>query len=180
MKPWSRARLLPLLCLAAALASPFPALPAMPVSHAAPAVAAPSTAQKPDIREIRLENGLRIFVLERSASPTFAGYYQFGVGGASDPKGRSGIAHLLEHMMFKGTASVGTLNAAAEAPLQKRLSELWHRLDRETDRSEDPFQHADPSSESANGARVLRWRSVSTCPGPWWWRRWGSRARSCR
>jgi len=112
-----------------------------------PAAAPP--AHKLDVQEIRLENGLRIFVLERTASPTFAGYYQFGVGGAADPRGRSGIAHLLEHMMFKGTSRVGTLDAVAEQPLLERLSALWHELDRELDRAEDPFQPADPGKIEA-------------------------------
>jgi len=112
------------------------------LSAAAPA--GPPPVPKLDIREIRLENGLRIFVLERTASPTFAGYYQFGVGGAADPKGRTGIAHLLEHMMFKGTETVGTLGFEREAPLMRKLADLWHRLDRELDRSENPFERADP------------------------------------
>jgi predicted Zn-dependent peptidase len=96
-----------------------------------------------DVKEITLGNGLRIFVVERPATPTFAAIYQFGVGGASDPKGRSGIAHLLEHMMFKGTTSVGILDAEKETPLMKRLSELWHELHAELDKKDDPFQEAD-------------------------------------
>ncbi len=98
---------------------------------------------KLDIKEINLENGLRIFVLERRASPTFAAYYQFAVGGACDPRGKSGIAHMLEHMMFKGSESIGTLDPEKEAPLMKRLSELWHELHRELDKQGDPFQEAD-------------------------------------
>jgi predicted Zn-dependent peptidase len=109
-------------------------------SPAAAATAVRSEVRKLDIKEIHLENGLRIFVLERTASPTFAGYYQFGVGGAVDPKGRTGIAHLLEHMMFKGTKTVGTLDPVAETPIMRRLAELWHELNRELDRAEDPFQ----------------------------------------
>jgi predicted Zn-dependent peptidase len=82
-------------------------------------------------------------VLERSASPTFAALYQFGVGGATDPKGKSGIAHLLEHMMFKGTAALGTIDPKRERPLLARLDRLWAELQAETDRREDPFQPAD-------------------------------------
>jgi len=138
-----------LLILLASLALPATyAVVAAPGTDAA-AVAAPAPPQKLDIKEIRLDNGLRIFVLERTASPTFAGYYQFGVGGASDPKGRTGIAHLLEHMMFKGTKNVGTLDPSAEAPLMKRLSDLWHQLDGELDRSENPFQKPDPAKIEA-------------------------------
>jgi len=96
-----------------------------------------------DIEEITLANGLRIFVVERTASPTFAAIYQFGVGGAMDPKGRSGIAHLLEHMMFKGTTSVGTLEPGREAAIIERLDQLWDELHVELDRREDPFRQAD-------------------------------------
>jgi len=96
-----------------------------------------------EVAEVRLDNGLRIFVLERTTSPTFATLYQFGVGGATDPKGRSGIAHLLEHMMFKGTPTLGALDADAESVLMRRLAELWGELHDELDRREDPFRAAD-------------------------------------
>ena len=112
---------------------------------AAAAAAPPAIASERDIREIRLDNGLRIFVLERKTSPTLMAYYEFGVGGAADPKGRSGIAHLLEHMMFKGTRDIGTLDAGREAPLMRQLSDLWHQLDRELDRAGSPFAAADSS-----------------------------------
>lgn len=103
------------------------------------------------IQEIQLDNGLRIFVLERHASPTVATYYRFGVGGAMDPKGESGISHLLEHMMFKGTESLGTLNYSEERRLMKRLTELWHELHVELDKAEDPFQPKE--SERADALR---------------------------
>jgi predicted Zn-dependent peptidase len=104
---------------------------------------APAGGLADKVQEIRLENGLRIFVFERPVSPTFAGYYQFDVGGAMDPKGASGIAHLLEHMLFKGTRTLGTLDHRKEAPLIERISELWHELHVELDRRDDPFHPAD-------------------------------------
>ena len=96
-----------------------------------------------EIKEVTLPNGLRIFVLERPTSPTFAAVYMFGVGGASDPKGKSGIAHLLEHMMFKGSTTVGTLDPEKEKGLMQRLTELWQELHIELDRQDDPFDPAD-------------------------------------
>jgi predicted Zn-dependent peptidase len=96
-----------------------------------------------DVKELTLDNGLRIFVVERPASPTFAAVYQFKVGGAFDPKGVSGIAHLLEHMMFKGTTKIGTLDAEKELSLMRRLSELWGKLQTELDRRANPFEEAD-------------------------------------
>ena len=107
-------------------------------------VSSPKTVTPLDIKEIGLDNGLRIFVLERHSSPTFSGLYQFNVGGAMDPKGKSGIAHLLEHMMFKGSKTIGTLDAQKEAALIARQSELWRQLNAEEDRQDDSFNRADP------------------------------------
>ena len=95
-----------------------------------------------DIKEIRLDNGLRIFVLERHSCPTFAALYQFNVGSAMDPKGKSGIAHLLEHMMFKGSKTIGTLDAQREAELMAQQTDLWRQLRAEEDRQDDPFNRA--------------------------------------
>jgi len=113
----------------------------------------PKTVIPLDIKEIRLDNGLRIFVLERHSSPTFAGIYRFDIGGAMDPKGKSGIAHLLEHMMFKGSKTIGTLDAQKEAELMARQSELWRQLNAEQDRQDDPFNRADPEKI----AELKRW-----------------------
>ncbi|OGP60988.1 MAG: hypothetical protein A2162_07265, partial [Deltaproteobacteria bacterium RBG_13_52_11b] len=117
-------------------------------------VSPPKTATPLDIKEIRLDNGLRIFVLERHSSPTFAGFYQFDVGGAMDPKGKSGIAHLLEHMMFKGSSTIGTLDAQKEAELIARQSELWRQLNAEQDRQDDPFDRADPEKIAELNRRI--------------------------
>ena len=104
---------------------------------------APIAAAALDVQEITLDNGLRIFVLERSSSPTFAAYYQFGVGGAYDPKGASGIAHLLEHMMFKGTSNVGVRGDLMEKALMVRIDRIWYELDGEMAKADDPFQEID-------------------------------------
>jgi len=111
---------------------------------ALPTVAAEAKAKPSlDIKTVSLDNGLKIYVLERQASPTFAALYQFDVGGAADPKGRSGIAHLLEHMMFKGTATLGTTDFAKEKPLLDRINAAWMELQAETEREDDPFRPPD-------------------------------------
>ncbi|HEX6849792.1 MAG TPA: pitrilysin family protein [Candidatus Polarisedimenticolaceae bacterium] len=109
-----------------------------------PPVAAQAPAKPSlDIKTVSLANGLEIYVLERPASPTFAALYQFDVGGAVDPKGRSGIAHLLEHMMFKGTPTLGTTDFAKEKPLLDRINAAWMELQAETEREDDPFRPPD-------------------------------------
>jgi zinc protease len=56
-----------------------------------------------DFRERVLGNGLRVVSLEDHTSPTVSVQVWYMVGGRDDPAGRSGFAHLFEHLMFKGT-----------------------------------------------------------------------------
>jgi predicted Zn-dependent peptidase len=69
------------------------------------------------VREITLENGLRVLVLPRTSSPTVAFVVQYAVGSVNERLGTTGIAHFLEHLMFKGSTSVGTKDVAAERAL---------------------------------------------------------------
>ncbi|MGC3959901.1 MAG: insulinase family protein [Verrucomicrobiota bacterium] len=109
-----------------------------------PPTAAPLRIPPPPIHELRLENGLRIFVVPRHTSPTFAAVYGFDVGAADDPRGKSGIAHLLEHMMFTGTRDLGALDPQREAVLAARLDDLWRVLDNERN-----AQRLRPSADDA-------------------------------
>jgi zinc protease len=56
-----------------------------------------------DYRERKLGNGLTVLSVESHASPTVSVQVWYHVGGADDPEGKSGFAHLFEHMMFKGS-----------------------------------------------------------------------------
>lgn len=73
------------------------------------------------VREVTLENGLRLLVLPRPGAPTVSFVVQYGVGGIHERLGTTGTAHLLEHMLFKGTRSVGTRNPGAEGLLFARM-----------------------------------------------------------
>jgi zinc protease len=56
-----------------------------------------------DIKERTLANGLRIVSVQDGSSPTVSIHVWYDVGGKNDPAGRSGFAHMFEHMMFKAT-----------------------------------------------------------------------------
>lgn len=79
----------------------------------------PSTPEAgvPDIEvlEHTLSNGLRLLVVPRPAVPTVSFVVEYRVGGVDEAPGKTGIAHFLEHMLFKGTTTVGTRDAEAEA-----------------------------------------------------------------
>ena len=70
----------------------------------------PLLAQKVPVTETTLPNGLRLLLVERHDDPTVAGGWVAHVGSANERPGITGIAHLFEHMMFKGTPTIGTKN----------------------------------------------------------------------
>lgn len=61
-----------------------------------------------------LPNGLTLIVCERPEAPVFSFYTLVDAGSANDPQGASGLAHMFEHMAFKGSAEIGTTNYPAE------------------------------------------------------------------
>jgi predicted Zn-dependent peptidase len=82
------------------------------------------------VHEEHFENGLTLLMLERHAAPTVSAYISFRVGGANEGHRNRGVAHLLEHMLFKGTKTLGTRDYAAEQPLLARIEDVGRRIDR--------------------------------------------------
>jgi predicted Zn-dependent peptidase len=74
--------------------------------------------------EHRLANGMRFLVLPRPGAPTVSFVVQYGVGGVNEVRGHTGTAHLLEHLLFKGSETLGTLDLAAERSLFARMDIL--------------------------------------------------------
>jgi len=93
---------------------------------AGPALAQPLEEK---VYEHTFANGLRLLVVERHESPTFAAYITFGVGSANETSETRGVAHLLEHMLFKGTKTLGTKDYAREKPLLDAIEEVGEALD---------------------------------------------------
>jgi predicted Zn-dependent peptidase len=62
----------------------------------------------------KLPNGLTVLICERPEAPVFSFFTHVDAGSVQDPKGQSGLAHMFEHMAFKGTDKIGTNNYPAE------------------------------------------------------------------
>src|SRR5215471_21258915 len=60
-----------------------------------------------DFKSFRLENGLRVVLSKDSLAPVIAVAVYYDVGSRNEVKGRTGFAHLFEHMMFQGSENVG-------------------------------------------------------------------------
>jgi predicted Zn-dependent peptidase len=83
------------------------------------------------IVKARLDNGLTVLMLERKFSPTVSLHIRYRVGAVDEVKGESGAAHVLEHMMFKGTSTIGTKNFKAEKKLLLQIEKVGRALDHE-------------------------------------------------
>ncbi len=97
------------------------------------AVAKPATAQdlaefEQRLTEFTLDNGLKFLVLERHEAPVVSFHTYANVGSVDEVKGITGLAHLFEHMAFKGTKMVGTKNYTAEAKLMARMDETFEAI----------------------------------------------------
>ena len=79
-----------------------------PAAAAAPAApAAPAARVRFEVKRAKLDNGLRVVLAIDHTSPTVAIDVVYDVGGRNEERGRTGFAHLFEHMMFQGSANVG-------------------------------------------------------------------------
>ncbi|MFO7478487.1 MAG: pitrilysin family protein [Methyloceanibacter sp.] len=72
------------------------------------AVAAGSGQAAPRVSEFKLDNGLHVIVIPDHRAPVVTQMVWYKVGAADEPRGSSGIAHFLEHLMFKGTDQIPT------------------------------------------------------------------------
>jgi predicted Zn-dependent peptidase len=61
-----------------------------------------------------LPNGLTVVILERPEAPVFSFFTHVDAGSVQDPMGKTGLAHMFEHMAFKGTDKIGTTDYPAE------------------------------------------------------------------
>jgi len=81
-----------------------------------------------EVKEFRLKNGMLFLVVERHTTPQVACRLSIRAGSALEEQGKSGIAHLLEHMMFKGTANFGTVDREKDQELQAKIESAYQAI----------------------------------------------------
>ena len=84
----------------------------------------PSSAQQVDVIEHTLDNGLRILMVQRPGDPSISAGWVAHVGSVNEKPGITGIAHLFEHMMFKGTNTIGTKDYEADRNIMAKKDSL--------------------------------------------------------
>src|SRR5262249_33879194 len=100
-------------------------------------IAAPSFGDNPwqtleqRVTRRHFANGITLLVMERHYAPTVSIRMMFPTGSVDETSGKTGLAHMFEHMLFKGTRTLGTNNYAEEAPLLKQIDNLYRQMDAE-------------------------------------------------
>ena len=85
-------------------------------------------AQKVEVREETLSNGMRLLIIERHDSPTIACGWVARVGSVNEHPGITGISHLFEHMMFKGTKTIGTTDFAKGQEIRDQQDAVFAQM----------------------------------------------------
>ena len=83
-----------------------------------------------------LPNGLKVYMTVNKEQPRIQTYIAVRTGGKNDPAETTGLAHYLEHLMFKGTSHFGTQNFEAEKPLLDSITDLFELYRSKTDPEE--------------------------------------------
>jgi predicted Zn-dependent peptidase len=83
------------------------------------------------VTEFTLPNGLHFIVAERHEAPVVSFHTYVNAGSVDDPSGQTGLAHMFEHMAFKGTETIGTKDWAGEKRALDAIEDLYDQIDAE-------------------------------------------------
>ncbi len=83
----------------------------------------------------KLANGLTVLLLERHSAPVFSFYTLVDVGAVQEEDGQTGLAHMFEHMAFKGNQKIGVTDAAAESKVLEKIEASYLAYDEERRRT---------------------------------------------
>ena len=83
----------------------------------------------------KLANGLTVVIYERPEAPVFSFFTHVDAGSVQDPLGKTGLAHMFEHMAFKGTDKIGTTNYSAEKVALEKVEKAYAAYIAERDKT---------------------------------------------
>src|SRR3954451_11443600 len=102
----------------------------------------------------KLPNGLTVIVCVRpETAPVFSFYTNVDAGSVQDPMGKTGLAHMFEHMAFKGTNTIGTRDYSAEKAALQKVENIYaqylYERDRRVDRNEQKIKQLEQQWQDA-------------------------------
>ncbi len=99
-----------------------------------------------------LDNGLKIYLSQIQDEPRIQTHIAVRTGSNNDPEDNTGLAHYLEHMLFKGTSKIGTSDWEKEKVILKQISDLYeaHKLETDSDKKTAIYKQIDELSYEAS------------------------------
>ena len=104
------------------------------------------------VRIYTLKNRLQVFLAQNFDAPRIQTFIPVKTGSNNDPADNTGLAHYLEHMMFKGTSRLGTQNWEKEKVLLDQISELYeqHKAEQDPEKKKEIYKKIDEVSQEAS------------------------------
>ncbi|MCF6130062.1 insulinase family protein [Flavobacterium sp. AS60] len=104
------------------------------------------------LRVYTLKNGLKVFLAQNTDEPRIQTYIPVKTGSNNDPSDNTGLAHYLEHMVFKGTSKIGTQNWEVEKKLIAQISDLYeqHKAETDPEKKKAIYKQIDEVSQEAS------------------------------
>lgn len=122
--------------------------------------AATASAQNIDAKEYWLDNGMQVLMVERHESPTIMAAIAARVGSVNEMPGITGISHLFEHMMFKGTKTIGTTDIDKELAIMAQLDSLRTLMRAEERIMRENLRRGQITDMLDPGAKTPRYREL--------------------
>ncbi|CAI9685064.1 M16 family metallopeptidase [Elizabethkingia anophelis] len=104
------------------------------------------------VRVYTLKNGLKVFLAKNTDAPRIQTYIPVRTGSNNDPADNTGLAHYLEHMVFKGTSKLGTKDWTKEKALIQQISDLYeaHKAEKDPAKKREIYKKIDAVSQEAS------------------------------
>jgi predicted Zn-dependent peptidase len=122
--------------------------------------AVPAAAQNIDAKEYWLDNGMQVLMVERHDTPTIMTAIVARVGSANETTGITGISHLFEHMMFKGTRTIGTKDIQRDLEVMASLDSLKTLMRKEEDIMREEYRRGEIDDMTDPEAKTDRYREL--------------------
>lgn len=110
------------------------------------------------IRKYTLPNGIRVILMKNGSTPTVAAYIKWAVGSANEPFDLAGTAHFLEHLLFKGTETLGTLDFNQEKIYLQQIQLDGNRADNLALQLRDPLLSPEERKQKTKQLKELKRR----------------------
>ena len=119
-----------------------------------------AVAQNIDAKEYQLANGMQVLMVERHETPTIMAAIIARVGSVNETTGITGISHLFEHMMFKGTETIGTKDIERDRNIMAQLDSLKVMIRAEQRIMREQLRRGEIEDMSAPEAKTARYREL--------------------